>query len=125
MPERWCFLGERCSGARARRLQGDILAATGYLEEAAETLREAVELAEHLRVPNEGWMGKAARARLLSRLGKDDEAALHWTEAAATLDGLAANVTTPTLRRSFLSAEPVLEVYRIVGRQPPTPDPRT
>jgi hypothetical protein len=40
-------------------------------------------------------------------------------QAASVVDGIVGDLTTPSLRRSFLGAEPVIEVYRRMGRRPP------
>ncbi len=105
--------------ARARILQGQILAASGRLKDAVPMLVASVELAERLGTPREVWMGKAALGEVLSRLGRDKDAEAQFTQAAQTIEAIAGQLTTPALRRSFLSAQPVLEVYRTLGRRPP------
>jgi class 3 adenylate cyclase/tetratricopeptide (TPR) repeat protein len=105
--------------SRAQALQGVVMAATGRLEEAAAALIAAVELAERLGTPREIWTGKAALGKVLSRLGRDKDAEARFAQAAQAIDGIAGKLTTPGLRQSFLSAEPVAEVYRALGRRPP------
>jgi len=109
--------------ARALRLRGEVLAAGGRLEDAAREARASVALALELGTPREVWQGEATLGRLLARLGRDSDAQASFARAARTIDGIAANLTTPELRRSFLGAAPVLDVYGAVNRRPP-PEPR-
>jgi tetratricopeptide (TPR) repeat protein len=105
--------------ARAQRLQGDILAASGRLAEAAQALATSVHLAEHIQTSREAWMGKAALGKVLARLGRDKEAEARLIQATQTIEAIAANLQTPRLRHSFLNAAPVLEVYAALGHRPP------
>ncbi len=104
---------------RAQRLRGQILAAQGRLEDGARALEVSVTLAEALGTPREVWMGKAALADVLARLGRDRDAERLLAQAAGTIDSIAEKLTTPGLRRSFLGGGPVLDVYRALGRRPP------
>jgi len=108
---------------RAQRLQGQVLAATGRLADAVGTLEASVGSAESLGTPREVWVGKADLGEALARLGRDREAEARFAEAAGAIEAIAAKLTTPRLRRSFLGAEPVLEVYRRLGRRPPPAEP--
>ena len=65
------------------------------------------------------WLGKAALGKVLAQLGRDKEAEAQLTQATQTIEAMAANVHTPRLRHSFLSAAPVLEVYAALGHRPP------
>ena len=105
--------------ARAQRLQGEILAASGRLDDAARALDASVRLAESLQTPREIWLGKAALGKVLTRLGREPEAETHFLQATQTIDRIAAQLTLPDLRRSFLSAEPVVDIYRTLGHRPP------
>jgi predicted ATPase len=109
--------------ARAQRLQGEILAVTGRSEAAQESLRASVALAESLGTPREMWMGQAALGRVFARLGRDRDAEESLAEARQTIETIADKLTTPSLRLSFLRAEPVIDVYRMLGRRPPLPGP--
>jgi class 3 adenylate cyclase/tetratricopeptide (TPR) repeat protein len=108
--------------ARAQRLRGEILAAGGRLEEAARELRSSLALAVDLGTPRELWLGEASLGQVLVRLGRDDDAASSFDRAARTIEDIAARLTTPGLRRSFLRAEPVGEIFRVLGRRAPAPD---
>ena len=105
--------------ARAHQLQGEVLAASGRLEEAAQVLASSTSLAAALGTPRELWMGQTALGKVLARLGRDEDAAAQVAGAAQTIEAIAAKLATPRLRRSFLTAAPVLEVYRALGRRPP------
>ena len=105
--------------ARAQRLQGEILAATGRLKEAAPLLEASVGLAQELKTPREVWMGALALGNALLRLGKDTEAEVALNTAAATIEWIAAALKTDVLIRSFLAAPSVLEAFKVLGRRPP------
>ncbi len=105
--------------ARAQLLQGDILAASGRLDEAARALAASVRLAESIQTPREVWLGKAALGKVLARLGREQDAEAHFIQAARTLEAIADKLQTPRLRRSFLAAEPVVNVYQTLGHRPP------
>jgi class 3 adenylate cyclase/tetratricopeptide (TPR) repeat protein len=109
--------------ARAQRLQGEILAATGRLTESAPILQASVMLAQSLKVPRDEWMGALALGKLLTRLGKDKEAEVAFNTAAATIESIAAQLKTEGLIRSFLAAPPVLEAFQVLGRRPPVSEP--
>jgi hypothetical protein len=111
--------GSRKHVARAQWLQGEILAAGGRLDEAARTLEASVELAESLATPREIWMGRAALAKVVGHLGREREAEAQLAAAAEKIEAIASGLTTPRLRQSFLTAEPVTEVFRTLGRRPP------
>jgi hypothetical protein len=67
-------------------------------------------------------MGRATLGRILYRVGRDKEAEAAFGQAVHIIEAIAATLTTPSLRRGLLSAEPVLEVYRSLGRCPPGVD---
>jgi class 3 adenylate cyclase/tetratricopeptide (TPR) repeat protein len=107
---------------RAQRLQGAILAARGRLEEAVQTLATSVQVAAQMQTPREMWLGQAALGTVLLRLGRDQEAEAHLTQATHTIEAIATTLHTPRLRHSFLGAAPVLEVYAVLGHRPPPHD---
>jgi tetratricopeptide (TPR) repeat protein len=109
--------------ARAQRLQGDILAASGRLDEAAHALEASVRLAESLQTPRDVWLGKAALGKVLARLGHEHDAETHYRQAMYTIETIADKVHTPRLRRSFLTADPMVDLYRTVGYRPPLATP--
>jgi len=82
-------------------------------------LAASVRLAESLQTPREVWLGKAALGKVLARLGQEQDAEAHFMQAAHTIEAIAAKLQTPRLRRSFLAAEPVVDLYRTLGHHPP------
>ena len=64
-------------------------------------------------------MGRAALGKVFARLGRDKDAEMQFNQAAQTVDAIAGKLTTPGLRRSFLTAESIVEIYRTLGRRPP------
>jgi tetratricopeptide (TPR) repeat protein len=104
---------------RAQRLQGEILAAGGQLAEAARTLQASIHGAERLQTPREMWQGRAALGRVLLHLGQEKDAEASFRQALQTIEAIAANLRTPSLRHSVLYAAPVLEIYDILGHCPP------
>jgi tetratricopeptide (TPR) repeat protein len=111
--------GSRKHVARAQRLQGEILMASGRLDDAVQVLEASVRLAERLQTPREVWLGKGALGKVLARLGREKEAEAHFILAAHTIEAIADKLQTPSLRRSFLTAEPVVDIYRTLGQRPP------
>jgi hypothetical protein len=80
-------------------------------------------LAERLQTPREVWLGKAALGKVFARLGREQEAEAHYIQATHTIEAIADKLTTPSLRRSFLTAEPVVDLYRTLGQRPPPAKP--
>jgi tetratricopeptide (TPR) repeat protein len=109
--------------ARAQRLQGEILAATGRPSEALPLIRASVGLAQELQTRRDIWIGTLALGKLLIRLGNDKEAEVAFDTAAATIESIAAGLKTDFLARAFVSAPPVLEVFKVLGRRPPAIEP--
>jgi tetratricopeptide (TPR) repeat protein len=108
--------------ARAQRLQGESLAATGRVNEALSLIQASIGLAQELHTRRDIWMGTLALGRLLIKLGRDKEAEVAFNTAAATIESIAAALKTDVLIRSFLSAPSVLEAFKMLGRRPPIID---
>jgi hypothetical protein len=72
-----------------------------------------------LGTPRELWLGEASLGSVLARMHRDDEAETSLTRAAHTIESIAMKLTTPGLRRSFMRAAPVVDVYGTLGRRPP------
>ena len=109
--------------ARAELLQGEVLVASGRLEDAVPRLATALERAERLGTPREVWMTGAALGGVLARLGRDREAEASLLQAAETIEAIASKLTTPALQRPFVTSEPVAKIFRALGR--PAPGPRS
>jgi tetratricopeptide (TPR) repeat protein len=110
---------QRKHASRAMRLQGAILAAQGRLEDAARAMTASLDQARMLGTARESWIGQAALGQVLTRLGRDREAEAQLTAAAQTIESIATKLVTPKLRRSFLGADPVADVFRTLGRTLP------
>jgi len=127
--EAWALAARSLDGAircrqgkhetRALRLQGAILAAQGRLEDAVRVLTASLERAGQLKTPRESWIGQAALGEVLTRLGRDREAEVRLGAAADAIESIVARLAAPERRRSFLSAEPVASVFRVLGRTAP------
>jgi hypothetical protein len=96
-----------------------VLAAAGRLDEAARILNSSIALARELKVPRDVWQGCVALGKVLRELGRDKDTEAQFTMAARTIEAIAQKLTTPGLRRSFLSAAPVLEVFQLLHQPPP------
>jgi tetratricopeptide (TPR) repeat protein len=118
-----CKTHARKHEARAQRLQGEILAATGRMNEALPLIQASIGLAQELQTRRDIWMGTLALGKLLMRLGRDKEAEVAFNSAAATIESIAAALKTDVLIRSFLAAPPVLEAFQVLGRRPPIIEP--
>jgi hypothetical protein len=83
-----------------------------------QTLVASVHLAEQLQTPREVWLGKAALGKALAALGRDQEAETVYGQTLQIIDAIVATLWTPQMRRTFLSAAPILEVYAALGERP-------
>ena len=105
--------------ARARRLQGMVLAAGGRLEDAVGALESSVTLAAQIETHPDVWMGRCSLGQVLLKLGREREAEQQFTDALRTLEAIANNLHTPGLKKSLLASQPVTELYSALGRRPP------
>jgi len=103
---------------RAQRLLGEILAATGRVNEALPLIRASIAGARKLRAQRDIWMGTLALGKTLVRLGEDKEAEAAFNASADSIESIAAALKTDSLIQSFLSAPPVRETFQILGRSP-------
>ncbi|MGH7786725.1 MAG: hypothetical protein ACRERC_07650, partial [Candidatus Binatia bacterium] len=109
----------RKHAAHAQVVLGRIATAQERLPEARQLLRGAIKLAEHLGTVRALWLGCAALGDVLVRAGEEREAEAYLTQAAQTVEAIAAQLYDPHLRASFLRDRPVTELYRLFGRRPP------
>ena len=105
--------------ARARRLQGMVLAANGRLEDAAGTLESSVTLAAQIETHPDVWIARCSLGQVLLKLGRDREAEEQFMNALRTLEAIANNLHTPGLKKALLASQPVAELYSALGRRPP------
>jgi tetratricopeptide (TPR) repeat protein len=109
--------------ARALCLQGEILAASRRLDEGLAHLEDAVRLAEAIGAQPDLWRCLAALGRVRIRRGEDGGADEAYRRAREVIESIAGGLGEPRLRRSFLGADPVREVYRALGSAVPSPEP--
>jgi class 3 adenylate cyclase/tetratricopeptide (TPR) repeat protein len=107
--------------ARALCLQGEILAESRRLDEALTHLEDAVRVAEHLGARPDLWRCLATLGRIRAQHGDDAGAEAAYRRCAEVIESIAGGLGQSRLRRSFLDAEPVGEVYRALGRARPLP----
>ena len=105
--------------ARARRLQGMVLAANGRLEDAAGTLESSVTLAAQIGTHPDVWIARCSLGQVLLKLGRDREAEEQFMKALRTLEAIATNLHTPGLKKALLASQPVAESLSALGRRPP------
>ena len=104
--------------AHAKLVLGQIADAQDRLPEAEKLLRNAVTLADHIHAARELWLADSALGRTLARMGRDRDAETYLTQAAQTIEAIAASVGDPTLRASFVRNDMVADVYRRLGHRP-------
>ena len=105
--------------ARARRLQGMVLAANGRLEDAAGTLGSSVTLAAQIGTHPDVWTAKCSLGQVLLKLGREREAEEQFMGALRTLEAIADKLHTPGLKKALRASQPVAELYSALGRRPP------
>jgi tetratricopeptide (TPR) repeat protein len=106
--------------ARARRLQGMVLAATGRHQEAASTLESSITLAAQIGTHPEVWIARYSLGQVLLKLGKDREAEEQFMSALQTLENIANKLHTPGFKKMLLASQPAAELYSALGRRPPS-----
>jgi predicted ATPase/class 3 adenylate cyclase len=109
--------------ARALCLQGEILAGSQRLDESLAHLEDAVRLAEAIGARPDLWRCLAALGRVRARRGDDGGAEQAYRRAREVIESIAVGLGQPRLRRSFLGADPIREVYRALGSAVPSAEP--
>jgi hypothetical protein len=109
--------------ARALCLQGEILAASQRVDESLVHLEGAVRLAEAIGARPDLWRCLAALGRVRVRRGDDGGADEAYRRAREVIESIAGGLGELRLRRSFLGADPVHEVYRALGSTVPSAEP--
>jgi tetratricopeptide (TPR) repeat protein len=108
--------------ARARHLQGMVLAANGRLEDAAGALESSIALADQMGTHPDAWTARCALGQVLVKMGKEREAEEQFTRALHTLEAITNELHTPGFKRTLLASRPVAELYSALGRKPPRID---
>ncbi|TML18030.1 MAG: tetratricopeptide repeat protein [Actinobacteria bacterium] len=100
---------------RSLEVLGQALAKLGRRDEARQTLRSAVALADELVGPPARWRTRATLGRVLYDLGDDDAAATPYAEARELIDGFVATLA-PERSARLLTAPDVEEIVSLAGR---------
>jgi class 3 adenylate cyclase/tetratricopeptide (TPR) repeat protein/energy-coupling factor transporter ATP-binding protein EcfA2 len=94
---------------------GQALVKLGRRDEALQTLRSAVALADELVGPPARWRARATLGKVLYDLGDDDGAAAAYGEARQLVDGFVATLA-PERQAKLLTAPDVEEIVSLAGR---------
>jgi tetratricopeptide (TPR) repeat protein len=95
--------------AKARRLKGLALRATGHLDEADAELRAGLELAEAVGSPPQIWRTWVALGDVREAQGRADEAREAFERAVAVVDDVASGLTDEH-RQTFLAWDHVRDI---------------
>jgi tetratricopeptide (TPR) repeat protein len=101
--------------ARSLAVLGRALALLGRREEAFESLRSAVTIADELVGPPGRWHARAALAQAAQTVGDDDTAATVYADAAGLVESFAATLA-PERAARLLAAPAVAEILAVAGR---------
>jgi class 3 adenylate cyclase/tetratricopeptide (TPR) repeat protein len=102
---------------RSLEVFGQALAKLGRHDEALQTLRSAVALADELVGPPARWRARATLGKVLYELGGDDAAAAAYAEARELIDGFVATLG-PGRSAKLSTAPDVEEIVSLAGRRP-------
>jgi class 3 adenylate cyclase/tetratricopeptide (TPR) repeat protein len=100
---------------RSLEILGQALAKLGRREEALQTLRFSVTLADELVGPPARWRTRETLGKVLYELGDDDGAATTYQEARQLVDGFVETLA-PERAAMLLSAPGVAEIVSLAGR---------
>ncbi|MFL5951729.1 MAG: ATP-binding protein [Gaiellaceae bacterium] len=92
------------------RVLGQALAELGRGADALAALRRAVQIADVLVGPPARWDARAALGRVAYKLGRDDEAAVAYGDAAVLVDSFTASLAPQ--RQATLAKAPVVQEIR-------------
>lgn len=101
--------------ARTLEILGQALVKLGRREEALQTLRSAVALADDLVGPPARWRARATLGKVLYELGDDDGAGAAYQEAGKLVDGFVATLA-PERAAQLHGAPDVEEIVSLAGR---------
>jgi tetratricopeptide (TPR) repeat protein len=95
---------------KGRRLRGQALLAQGGLAEADEELAVALGVAQRVNNPPQLWKTHAALGDLRQAQGRSDEARREYGAAITVIEEVAAGLTDPSLKDTFLGSAHVKEI---------------
>jgi class 3 adenylate cyclase/tetratricopeptide (TPR) repeat protein len=103
--------------ARSLELLGQALALLGRREDALDTVRPAVAIADELVGPPARWHARAVLGRVAQTLGDDEAAASSYDEAADLIESFAGTLA-PERSAHLLAAPAIEEILSLAGRRP-------
>ncbi len=103
--------------SRSLTLLGQALALLGRREEALDSLRSAVVIADELVGPPARWHARAALGEVSYALGDDETAAVAYAESANLVESFADTLAAERAAR-LLAAPAVEEILSLAGRRP-------
>ena len=112
-----CRTRRRKYEAHSLTLLGRALARLNRREEALETLRSAVDIADGLIGPPARWHARAALAEVSYALGDDETAAVAYAESANLVESFADTLAAERAAR-LVAAPPIEEILSLAGRRP-------
>jgi tetratricopeptide (TPR) repeat protein len=96
--------------AKGRRLRGQAFLAQGRLSAADEEFAVALDVAQRVGNPPQLWKTHAALGDLRQAQGRSDEARREYGAAVAVIEEVAAGLTDPSLKDTFLGSAHVREI---------------
>ena len=94
----------------AWRLKGESAMARRAWGEAEEALRRALTIAEAIAQPRQTWLSQAALGRLVTALGRNENARERYRAAWSIVSALQARTRDPELRGGLESSPLVREI---------------
>jgi class 3 adenylate cyclase/tetratricopeptide (TPR) repeat protein len=95
---------------KGRRLRGQALLAQGRLAAAEPEIAVALEVAQRVGNPPQLWKNHAALGDLRQAQGRSDEARREYDSAVRVIEEVAAGLSEPSLRDTFLGSAHVQEI---------------
>ena len=92
------------------KLKGEVLMAMGRLDEAADCLEKARELADQIGNPPLMWKTRYSLSQVYSKQGKPEAAKAELEQAIAVIERMASKVSDAEVRETFLRSQPVQAV---------------
>lgn len=92
------------------KLKGEVLMAMGRLEEAADCLEKARELASVIGYPPLMWKTRYSLSQAHKKQGKPEAAKAELEQAIAAIERMASKVSDAEVRETFLRSQPVQAV---------------
>ena len=98
---------------RARRLNGNVLAAQGKDKKAESELKKALRLARELGNPTQLWRTRQSLGDLYSKQGRSQQAATQYHGALKVVKEVVDGLTDPELKEGFLNSAPIRELFNL------------